>query len=399
MRRLRRHSSPRPRPVLFLETLEDRRLLSAGGLLGGALLPPRLSPPSSEPAPLSRLLTPLEAPTSAAPTAAATTSLLSAPLTLLSPVTAAVQDTDGALLGGSGNIGGASSASTGALGLDVNLNVDVLFIHADNVRLDVGLNPTSPSQPLLSVGLGASVGAGPQTGGLVNLAPQVGIDVGGSGGAIPNVGVSSGGSSAPILGVTVGDPVISVPPILSGGGQGATGAPPSQPGSPPASQGQQPAPPAAVVAAGLPGGARSAVPFLGLETTAGADGGGGSAAEDGSLAVSPVADVQSGGGAADLAVPPPLSGGASDAALEATLAPDAAGLATRFQPADLGAAARSLTDMLGRITPQTGGLAGWLARLQQRAPWLAGLVLAGVGVEFRRRQRRAAKAAARPAAG
>ena len=133
--------SHRPRPRLRLEALEDRQLLSAGGLLS-ALRPLGVidSAPSSSAPALNTIL--------AAPAP------LLAPLTepvvsLLAPATTAATDLLGGLIqptASGGPASGAASGATGGLGLKLNLSVDLLFVHLDSVHLNVGLAPADQAR-------------------------------------------------------------------------------------------------------------------------------------------------------------------------------------------------------------------------------------------------------------
>ncbi len=106
----------------------------------------------------------------------------------------------------------------------------------------------------------------------------------------------------------------------------------------------------------------------------------------------PSSATLSGAGADAVATPDAANpaDGAASAPAAANLAPDASGLATRFQPFGLDRVRQGLTQLAHRIAPPGGWLAGLLNRLAAWAPWLAGLVLGGAAYEIRRRRRRAA---------
>src|ERR1700722_913941 len=111
MRSLTRRSVNRPRPILMLETLEDRRVMSAGGLFA-ALRP--IATADASPSPLFSIVS----------------SLVAVPTTALSSVRATVQDLGTTALAG--------PVKTSAVDVPLKLNVDLPFLHAESLRLDVG---------------------------------------------------------------------------------------------------------------------------------------------------------------------------------------------------------------------------------------------------------------------
>ncbi len=135
--------------------------------------------------------------------------LLSAPLSLVAPVTAAVADLGGALLGGAtpqptgSPAPDATSGTTGGLGVGVDLL---------GVTAKVAL-PATPDQPLIPPGAGTTVSAAPSTGGVASVA------VGGSGAAAPGADSPTQTVAAPPApdGVAPSDPVSLSPPAAVGG--------------------------------------------------------------------------------------------------------------------------------------------------------------------------------------
>jgi hypothetical protein len=380
MRNLTKRSVNRPRPVLMLETLEDRRVMSAGGLLSA------LQPFATVEASHSQVSSVL-------------TSLVAGPTAALSSVNTTT---------------GEVPTQAAGRGVHLHLNVDVLFHHAENLRLDVGLSPVDSDQPLLTLAVGGKSGVGSTSNGLLNLAPDASLGLGGSNVVSADAGTHVGGPSGPVLdahagagnqggliaSVNVGGaPVVLDAPTggalirLPGSSTGAGLAlvtPAGNLGN--ASNAANSNSPATFPAAIL--GAQSFAPLLTAPNAIGVDGGG--SGDEVAFAVLPVADV----GAAAGAVAPPVDLGGGTDTETVLVNPDleASGLTTRFQPYRLGGASQDVRSLLGPISPQSGWLAAWWARLSHMAPWLAGLIVAGAAFEIRRRRRRAAKAIDRPLA-
>jgi hypothetical protein len=350
-------SMKRPRPVLMLEALEDRRVLSAGGLFT-VLQPLATAGPSH-----SSLLSTLN-------------SLVAVPTNVLSSVGATVQNLGSSVLPG--------VVKTAASNLPANLNMDLPFLHVDNLRLDLGVHPIGSDQPLLTLGGGGKVAVGPTTNGPVNVAPEVQLGLGGS--PIVNPGVAAPvtvGAGQGILDLPTGPTTAPLAGVVAGAGV-SLNSPPSNGGVLVAV-----APPAPGV---IFGGSSSAALLVAPDANR-VDGGGGANA-DAALAAAPLADAP----VADAVAARPFDlGGGTDA--ETVLAsPDlqTAELATRFQPYSLNEAGGTLDGLLGPVAPKAGWLAVWWARLSHLAPWLTGLIAAGAALEIYRRRRRAARALGRP---
>jgi hypothetical protein len=388
MRRLLHRSSSRTRFTPCLESLEDRRLLS--GLLplglGNSAPSSLLSPPAS---------------------------LTAAPTALLAPVTTAVQNPGDALLGGLHSSAASTSAAVAGgtgLPLHLNLNVDVLFVHLDNVQLNVDLAPHGSSQPLLELGLGGTVALGSQTDAVTTLASE--ISVGGSNLASLTVGSSSGTPSLPDLPIVGGQTpggggqnvVGSILGDLGGGGAGSL--PPTSPGAaqttpssgtvpvnivePPTQLGANTSANAATLVGG-----RTSSPTAPVLVAVGqpvVDGGSGGTVDDPTLAAAP-ANLPDGAVADPVAPPiPQLAGGSREDAPAADLAPEGSGLATRFQPDGVGRLRQAVAGLVDQ-PPQGGWLTGLLSRF---APYLTALFVAGAAFDLERRRRRAVKAAGAP---
>jgi hypothetical protein len=387
MRNLTKRSVNRPRPVLMLETLEDRRVMSVGGLLSA------LQPFATVEASHSQVSSVL-------------TSLVAGPTAALSSVNTTT---------------GEVPTQAAGRGVHLHLNVDVLFHHAENLRLDAGLSPVDSDQPLLTLAVGGKSGVGSTSNGLLNLAPDASLGLGGSNVVSADAGTQVGAPSGPVLdahaGARAGTPGGLTASVNAGGAQGTLDIPPGGAtiGFTGSSTGAglgliTPAgnfgntgnattsnSPATLPAATL--GAQSSAPLLTASNAIGVDGGGGSGG-DVAFAVLPVTAVSVAGGAAAGAVAPPFDLGGGTDTETVLVNPDleASGLTTRFQPYRLGGASQDVRSLLGPIGPQSGWLAAWWARLSHMAPWLAGLIVAGAAFEIRRRRRRAAKAIDRPLA-
>jgi hypothetical protein len=383
MRSLTKRSVTRPRPVLMLETLEDRRVMSVGGLFS-ALQPFAIVQTSHSP--ISSVLT-----------------------STLSSVNTTVHDLDEIVLAGPVKTRtGEVFAQAPGLGVHLNLNIDALFLHAENLRLDLGLSPIGSDQPLPS-GVGGKIGVGSLGNGLLNLAPEVNIGLGGSSVASVDAETPVGAPSGPVLdvhtgagnpgGLTTSVHVGDVPGVLGGAVGGATiGLPASANGSgaalviPVGNLGNTNIAlsntPAALPTAIF--GAQFSAPLFTAPNTIGVDGGGGGLVGDAAFAVLPVTTVSVVDGAATGAVAAPIDlGGGTD--VETVLVNpelEGSGLTTRFQPYGLEGAAQDVRSLLNPVGPQSGWLAAWWARFSHAAPWMAGLIVAGAAFEIRRRRRR-----------
>ncbi len=364
MRSFTLRSVNRPRPVLTLETLEDRCVLSAGGLLTA------LSPLATAGAAHSPLYSTL-------------TSLVAVPTTVLSSVGTTVQDL-GTTVQDLGTTVLAGPVKAAAVDVPLNLNVDVPFLHVDNLRLDVAVNPIGSDQPLVTLAVGGKVAAGASTDAPVTTAPEVQLNLGASGVVSPNV-------SAPIT-VAVGQGIGDVPPSaapipapVSSSGAGLNLIP---------LVGNTTSPTVSNSPATLPALIFGVPPSSALLLAPDAmpvDGGGSSGVDAAALGV-PVTGVAGADGAGGVVAAKPIDlGGGTDAEI-VLVNPDleAPGLTTTFQPYSLDGAGQNLARLFGRLGPQSGWLAAWLARLSHVAPWLAGLIAAGAALEIRRR--RAARA-------
>jgi hypothetical protein len=395
MRSLSQRPIRRTRPVLMLETLEDRCVLSAGGLLAA------LSPVVAAGPPHSSLFSTLN-------------SLVAVPTTVLSSVSTTVSDLGSSVLAG--------SVKTPAVDVPLNLNVDLLFLHVDNLRLDLGLNPIGSDQPLASLAVGGKIEVGSLTSGFLNLVPAVQVGMGGSNLVSVRVGAQvetqAGTPSGPVLDVSTGAGAGTqgaATPVNTGGAigvvdvtpVGATVTLPQSPANNEASPTIPPAgeavainpnsaapPPAAIV--GVP----SSAALLSAPRAIPVDGGGASGV-DAAAVVAPVTGVPVADGAGGNVVARPIDLGGGTEAEPLLVNPDleTAGLATRFQPYSLDGAGLNLASLLGRAGPQSGWFASWLTQLSYAAPWLVGLIAAGTALEIRRRRRRAAKAVNQSLAG
>ena len=261
------------------------------------------------------------------------------------------------------------------------------------------------------------MGVGAPAGGLLNVSPEVSVGVGGSNVLTVGTGSATGGGVVVPSMPAGGTPgLLLLPPILSGDGNGTNGAVNGNGGghtlvADQGGGGAQPRPsynrrtaapkaelrprraprrllrrPPRQSSPRKPRGRRTAVrtprrtlgqrrPRPAPRTPRAEDGGGARLAEP--------ARTADGGGAEKPAD---------------NLLPEAAGLATRFQPFDLGRVRQALAGLVGRVAPQGGWLAGLLSRLTAWAPWLAGLAVVGVVYDVRRR-RRAARSAGKPQVG
>jgi hypothetical protein len=377
----------RRRPVLMLETLEDRRVLSAGGLFSA------LQPLAAAPAPHSSLSSTL-------------TSLVAIPTSALSEVGATGQNL--------GSTASASPAKAPALDVSLNLNVDVLFVHTQNLRLDVGLNPIGSDQPLATVANGGKVAKGSTGDTLLNIAPQIQLGVGGSNGVGLNVGTQVSAPTGPAIDVNAGAETGTaggVTASLKGGDvQGTVDAPtggatitlPTAPAGDVSTARAVSTPnlleagnttntvvsnssvtaPAAIL------GASSTTPitFAPVPTpVTRVDGGGGSAVDAAALTLPTTGVAVADGAAGDAAVRSDLGGGTDPGTVLANPELESSGLATRFQPYSLDVG-RSLAGIINPAAPQSSWLTTWLARLSHMAPWLIGLMAAGAGLEIRRRR-------------
>ena len=335
MRSLSLRSKKRPRPVLMLEALEDRRVLSAGGLFTA------LQPQSAAGAP-------------AQPPFSTLTSLVAVPTN--------VQDL------GSPAISGV--ATTAALSFSVNQNVDLPFLHVGNLRLDLGVYPIGSAQASLTVGGDGKVAVGPTADGPVNIVPEVQLGLGGS--PLVNQGVPEAitlGVGQGVLNLPTGVAPISSPGAVADAGVGLILLPITS----------------GVPVANLP--AASPLTSFGDASLAAPDSipvdGGGGIPTDVALAAVPLTDAAVPAGAP--ARPVDLGGGTD---MEPVLAnPDmqTSGLKTRFQPFSLSDAGGMLEGLLNPVVPKASWLTGWWMRL---APWITALVAVGL-LEIRRRRRAA----------
>ncbi len=372
MRNFSQRCVTRLRPVLTLETLEDRRVMSAGGLFSA--------------------FQPLAAEALHSPLSSTLSSIVAVPTHVIAQLGDSPQNL-------SGNVGDQGQARL--LDVSLNLNVDIPFVHTQNLRLDVGLNPPGSDQPLVTVGLGGKADVGSTTGSVLNIVPEVQVGVGGSqilgvngGGqvSIPsapavdvNAGVGAGtaGTTGAVHtgglqivsdlssgGLTITSPVASAGPVSAV--MPATGAGSPVTGNVIAST------PAAIF------GAPASAAVLTTPGVAGVDGGGGSAV-DAAIAVQPTAVAVVTDGAAGTARLTDLGGGTEAAAVLVNPDMEPSGLTTRFQPFSLDAG-RTLGSLLGQVAPQSGWLSAWLTRSTQIAPWLVGLIAAGTALEIRRRR-------------
>lgn len=397
MRSLIKRSVNRPRPVLMLETLEDRRVLSAGGLLSAL---PSFGIAETPHSPVSSVLS----------------SLVSVPTTALSSVNATVQNLGGAVLAG--------PVKTVAkdVPLNLSLNADVPFLHTENLRLDVGLGPVGSNQPLVALAVGGKAGVAPQADSPPSVAPNAQLGSAGSNVVSADVGTQAGAPIGPVLdahaGAGAGNQVGVAAPANTSAAEGVLNIP--QAGTMVGFTGSSSDAALGLITpvgnvgnggnatlsnspAALPSaifGAPSAIPFLAAPGAIAVDGGGGSGV-DAALAVLPVTDIPAADGVAagPVALPFDLGGGTDTETVLASPDLEASGLTTRFQPYRLGSAAQDVRSVLAPIGPQSGWLAAWWARLSHVAPWLTGLIVAGAALEIRRRRRRAIRAINRPLAG
>jgi hypothetical protein len=311
----------------------------------------------------------------------------------------------------------AGPVKTPAVDVPLNLNVDLLFLHVDNLRLDVGLNPIGSDQPLVTLAVGGRIAAGSSAGGLLNLVPAVQVGLGGSNLVSVGTGTQAGTPSGPVLGVPTGTGTGTqgvTTPVNTGGAPGAvdvnpTGATVTLPESPANTEVSSTIPPAGDAAATNSNsattppaaifGAPSSAALLAAPGAIPVDGGG-ALGVDAAAAVAPVTGVPVADGAGNNVVARPIDLGGGTEAEIVLVNPDleTSGLATRFQPYSLDGAGLNLANLLSRPGPQSGWLAVWWARLSRFGPWLVGLTAVGAALEIRRR-RRAAKAAGRPLAG
>jgi hypothetical protein len=396
MRSLSNRSVNRPRPVLILETLEDRCLLSAGGLLSG-LRP--FGTAEASPAPVSSVLS----------------SLVSVPTTTLSSVNATVQSLSGAVLAGP-----VETVAT-AVPHNLSLNADGPFLPAESLRMEVSLGPVVSDQPLAAPTVGAKIAVGPQADSPLSVAPEVQLGSVGTNVVSADVGAQARAPIGPVLDAPAGagagnqagvaapvntsavDGVLNIPQAgaivgFTGASTGASLGLIAPAGNVGNAGNTTPSNSPAILAAIF--GAPSSVPVLAASRAV--DGGGGSGV-DAAFSALPITDVPVADGAAADAVPvaPPFDlGGGTDTEI-ALASPDleASGLTTRFQPYSLGGTAHDVQSLAAPIGPQSSWLAVWWTRLSHAAPWLTGLIVAGAAFEIRRRRRRAIRAINRPLAG
>jgi hypothetical protein len=346
------HGPSSRRTVLALEALEDRSVPTAGGLL--SILGP-MADASTHPG-----------------------ALLSGPAPLSTPT--------------------AVTALTTANGLNLRLDqsVDVPLIHADNVQVNVGLLPAAADQALLSLGVGGDVGVGPANG----VAPAVSLGLGGP--ALLSADVRTPPSSALLPGLALSQTLPGDGPFEEAGSavgavlaaaKSAVGATTSMVRLAPvvADLGAAGAmSPEATLLAG------AMQPATDGRVQAGADGGGGDVTDAGAPAavLSARSQVADDSASDPSPPPPPLAAPGAGRAADATLNPEGAGLAMRFQPFGPAGLQPALADLAARVATPGGWLTWLLVRLRQAAPWLAALAAAGVLYEIRRRRaaRRAAAA-------
>ena len=155
--------------------------------------------------------------------------LVTAPTTALSPVSATAGDLEGGLLAG--------PVQAPALNASLNLNVDVPFLHVDNLRLDVGLNPViGSSQPLATLAVGGTVGVGSAGASTLGLVPQVQLGVGGPQAVSGNGTTQVVTPSGPIIGAGIGTRNGVTTSVNTGAAQGAVALPT---GAAPVAQGRR----------------------------------------------------------------------------------------------------------------------------------------------------------------
>jgi len=384
----------------MLETLEDRRVMSAGGLWSA------LQPFATVEASLS-------------PASSVRTSLVAVPTAAPSSVHTTVHDLDEVVLADPvKTTRGEVPTQAAGRGVHLHLNADALFLHAENLRLDVGHSPVDSDQPLLTLAVGGKSGVGSTGNGLLNLAPDDNLDLGGSSAASVGAGTQVGTPSLPVLDAHAGAgnqgglaasvntggvpgvldaPTGGTPIVLPGSSTGAGAALLTSAGNlgNPSNVVNSNSPailPAAIL------GAQSSAPLLTAPKAIAVDGGG--SGDEVAFAILPVTDVSvaDGAGAGAVAAPFDLGGGTDVETVLVNPDLEASGLTTRFQPYGLDGGAQDVRSLLGPVGPQSGWLAAWWPRLSLMAPWLAGLIVAGAAFEIRRRRRRAAKAIDRPLA-